>query len=502
MLTRLWHVLSGRRGRLRRSNGLDAPILRWTAKDCLSVRQLFEGVLVLGGTGAGKTSTTGGELAVAMLRRGFGGLVLVAKEADGRSLWEEYCREAGREHDLCVFSPEGNFRFNPLDFELKRAGRGAGQCENVVNLLMTLIELADRGGGQNDRGAGAGGSDRYWKDAQRQLIRNAIEVLVQANGTVSVPELHRLILSAPQSLEERQSEAWRSSACCQLLQQADARSTHPSRRADLALAMDYFMVEYPQLASRTRSIVLSGVTSLTDVLNRGALRDLFGGTTNISPAETENAKIILVDLPSKEFGEIGTIANVLMKYCWQRSVERRTIHADTRPVFLFADEAQNFLTSHDMHFLATCRSAQVATVFLSQNVSNFYAAFGSGDAGRAHADSIFANLTTKIFHCNGDSVTNEWAANLIGKTRQYFLNASSSQEHDLLHSVAGLGESPRCNAGMSEQMDFECPPSTFTRLRTGGVANHRIVDALVFRAGQPFASTGRNWLQVAFQQRR
>ncbi len=479
---------------------LQRPVVRWNDADTFTVQDSFVGLLCLGATGSGKTSATGTNLVLGMLRQGYGGLVLTAKEADGRAFWERLCCQANRPGDLLVVSPETGLRFNPLDFELNRSGRGAGRCENVVHLLLTLVEIAERGSGRGERNSGSGG-DAFWKDAQRQLIRNAVEVVALATGSVSVTQLHRLILSAPQSVEEARSPSWQdSSLCFSLLRDADQKTTNSSQRADLALAMDFFLLEYPQLASRTRSIVVSSFTALTDTLSRGVLRELFGGASDFTPTASEEGKVILVDLPAKEFGEVGTIANVLMKHCWQRAVERRDIAASPRPVFLFADEAQNFLTSYDMHFLATCRSARVATVLLSQNVSNFYAALGGGEAGRAHADSIFANLNTKVLHANGDSVTNEWAASLIGKARQLFMNAGSSQEDDLFNAVTGFGPGSRGNAGVSEQLDYEVPPSTFTRLRTGGEVNDRYVDSVVFRSGRPFASTGRNWLLSTMRQ--
>ena len=55
----------------------------------------FEGLFVSGATGSGKTSGTGRATARAMLRAGYGGLVLCAK-ADEPDLWETYAREEGR----------------------------------------------------------------------------------------------------------------------------------------------------------------------------------------------------------------------------------------------------------------------------------------------------------------------------------------------------------------------------------------------------------------------
>ncbi len=55
-------------------------------------------------------------------------------------------------------------------------------------------------------------------------------------------------------------------------------------------------------------------------------------------------------------------------------------------------------TAYDMQFQTTCRSSRVATVYLTQNISNMYAALGGSDQGENQANSLFANLNTKIFH--------------------------------------------------------------------------------------------------------
>src|SRR4029077_4015399 len=140
--------------------------------------------------------------------------------------------------------------------------------------------------------------------------------------------------------------------------------------------------------------------------------------------------------------------------------------------FLWMDEGQYFLTSYDQQFATTARAARVAIVLMTQNISNVYAALGGNDKGRAEADSLFANLNTKIFHANGDPVTNQWAAMLIGRTRQFFMNASNShQPDDWVSSVTGIGPAPHTSAGMNEVMELEVQPGEFTTFRTGGPAN-------------------------------
>src|SRR5262249_34301400 len=156
-----------------------------------------------------------------------------------------------------------------------------------------------------------------------------------------VPELYQVVISAPTSLAQRNSIEWqRRSFCFQCLQEADARRKSASRENDFAIVADYFYLEFPQISARTRSVVVSTFTSMVDVIQRGILARLFCGETNITPEAIEDGAILLIDLPVKEFGEVGQFAQVLWKVAFQRAIERRNLRRSDRPVFLWADEAQ------------------------------------------------------------------------------------------------------------------------------------------------------------------
>jgi len=475
-------------------------LLKLSKYDAFHVSDAYEGTLILGATGSGKSTGSGESLALSFLRAGFGGLVLTAKP-DEPKIWERYCRKIGRTRDLRIFSPRNEWRFNFLDAELNRPGEGAGLTENLLHLFTEVLQVAERNAKRN------GGDDEYWRLAKQQLCRNAIDLLVLAKGTVSVPDLYRIVTSAPKSAKQADSDHWKqSSFCFECLCEADERCREEDRiRDDFGIVADYFLLEFSSLASKTRSIVVSSFTSMIDVLNRGVLAEMFCTTTNLSPSDTESGAIIVIDLPVKEFRQVGVFGQVLWKTAFQRSMERRSLRSSPRPVFLWADEAQYFVTSpNDMEFQSTCRAFGVATVLLSQNVNNFYAALGGGDRGKAETDSIFGNLNTKIFHANACPVTNEWAASLIGRSRQFLMSSSNSdamREADWFSSLMGW-QGTQGGSSLTEHIDFEVQPRAFTTLRRGGRANGRQVEGIVFQGGRQFRATGKTWLPVTFHQSR
>jgi len=476
---------------------LALPLMPLSDVDAFTLADACEGVGIFGATGSGKSSGSGRQLALAYLRAGMGGLVLTAKP-DERALWERYCRDAGRAQDLIVFSPGGHWRFNFLDYELHRSGAGGGLTENIVNLFSEACQVAER-----QTGAGGREDEGYWRRAMRQMVRNASDILMLGAGRVSIPDLYRLIVSLPTSHSQVGDADWRNrSFAYACLKAADERPKSAMRRDDYALCADYALMEFPGLSEKTRSVIVSTFTSMADVFQRGVPRELFCTTTNIAPEAIEDGKIILMDLSVKEFGEVGQLSQALMKYVFMRSIERRAPQGDLRPVFLWVDESQLFTTDYDFMFQTTARSARVCTVYLTQNLSNYYATLGAGEQGKASADSLLANLNTKIFHANGDPVTNDWAASLIGRSRQYFVNASNTQPADVIAALCGLAGNGQTSGGVSEVMEFEVQPRRFSSLRKGGVANGGLVDAIVFQGGRRFAATGKTWLPVTFQQQR
>ena len=144
------------------------------------------------------------------------------------------------------------------------------------------------------------------------------------------------------------------------------------------------------------------------------LRELFSADTNIKPEDTFDGKIIIVDLPVQEFRLVGRIANLAWKYCFKlpscdgRHRPNRT--PILRPVFLWADEAQNFVTNFDAEYQATARSAGGCTVYLTQNRESYGRVLKNMNA----VDSLLGNLQCKFF-CQNTGQTNDWASFILGQ---------------------------------------------------------------------------------------
>lgn len=461
---------------------LNFPLFQWSANDSFTLRNALESVAIFGELGAAKTTGSAAWLLLKYLEIGMGGLACCVKPGD-RELIESYAKETGRSDSLIVVSPNNKWRCNLLKYALKRPGAVGSRVEQIVSLLMTIVEAAERGERASIQG------DKFWSRSLREICRNGVEVCIAARGEVTMSMLDGVIGSAPNSHEEVHSEEWqKSSLCYRLIEEAEGREKSHREQADFELAATYFLRKLPNMPNDTRGSILATYGVMADVLLRGHMADLFDGETNFVPDLTFEGAIVVLDLPTKVYGQAGILVQSAFTYLWQIAAEQRDVKKNPRPVFWFVDEAHDLVCNYTPEFLATARSARVATVLISQNKPNYLAAMG-GEAGRHRVDAFLGNMGTKIFHANGDPETNKWASDMI------------SEEIEIRYSFHSQENCTGPRGGGNESVGRKVLPSVFTQLRKGGEQNNFITESLIYQTGASFhANNGEPWLRVNFKQ--
>ncbi len=461
---------------------LQTVLRDWGNGDGFRLADALTGVVVVGATGSGKSSGPAKHLAYGYLAAGFGGLVLCAKVEERRQ-WQLWAAETGRENDLVIIDASGTWRFNFLEHEASRPEAGGGLSINIVNLL-DEIALAVSGQEEN------AGSEKFWEQALHHMNTNLVDLPLLAGLQVSLPLLRSIATTGAYTPEQVNDPEWRkTSACAAILAEADkaTEKADAQTRADFEQCRDYWQVEFPNLSEKTRSIITLTFSMLVRPLITRPLRQIFSTDTNIRPEDTFDGKIIIVDLPVQEYRLVGRIANLAWKYCFQVAVLRRTQPANgfLRPVFLWADEAQNFVSKFDSEYQAVARSAGGCTVYLTQNRESFRRVLKNNDA----VDSLLGNLQCKIF-CQNAGETNEWAARLLGErwVRITSTNAGQSRNEVVL-SMPQQGQG-NLNAGISrsDQRRYFVEPAVFTTLKRGGPQHNFQVQAIVYNGGHLFAN--------------
>lgn len=491
--------------------------------DALTLRQACEGIHIFGGTGSGKTSGSGQALALHYLERGMGGLVLTAKNEE-LATWQRYAAITDRTADLVVFDPESACRFNFMDYENQRTDKGGGGSLNIVDILLDVGGMDEDNSSQNP----------FFAKAARRLLTNAVELCqldvkypnprpnerVDDPDSIQLAHIMDVIRSAPRKEEDKKSETWQAGRCARILAKLytlhDLYETYqetpekdrktpeytPLSAEDNHAATDLmFYWGYGIISDGgkdTLNSVIATLSNVTDLFQRGTLHKLFCTTTStdektdVRPEASFSGKIIIINLPIETYRKQGEIAQQIFKTMWQQAIQRRdVIDAETLPCFLWADEAQLFLTQHDQLFMTIARSSRAATVYLTQNYPNYQAKLNNQNA---IVESLLGNFQTKIFHQNTDTKTNDWASDQIGK--KYLPKKSSGGST----GQSEMGENVSHNFGLSEELRHQLLPMEFTTLKKGSAMNDYLVEGIVFSGGVIWAN-GNNYLRTHFYQK-
>lgn len=505
---------------------LDVPLLAFSSKDELTVRDVLQGNFIVGGVGSGKTSGSGRNLAHALLKNNFGGLVLTAKRSE-KDLWIRYCEETGRKDSLLIVSPEikGNpMTFNFLNWESKRPGRGGGNALNIRQFLMDILDaLRSRSSG--------GSNEQFWTEQTEKLLDASIDLLQLAQSPITIENIVQVIKSAPDSLAKLQNQDDKNkSYCMQLMARAhnflqSIKSLDDKYRLQrvqnrFGLIYEYWCEDFPKTASdKQKASLIMIITGMLQRLRQDPLASLFCGKTTFLPEFSRKGAIILIDLPVDDYREIGRTGQIIMKLAWQRAMLSSSEGNMTdRPVFCWADEAQNFISKTDHMFTSLSREYRATTIYMTQNLPSLFSSIGNGDEGKKQVVSLLGNLQNKFFHSNDDPETNEYACSVIGKgkisvvtktdgtsttegvgkgmqnTRDGDFNAGGA--HNTEHSSTNSTNS----VGRSESIEHLIQSSEFIKLRRHfWEGRNSYSEAIVFSGGRAWSS-GNSFMKCLFKQ--
>lgn len=471
-------------------SNLDKPLLYWTLQDALTLRLAAQNLAIFGKTGSGKSSGSGDYILGGLVASGDTGGLWIASKPEDCDYARRLFREAGREGDLLIMEPGGEFLCNVLDYEQQHGA----DVRQLTQGLMTFGETLER-----VDGAGSGDRDPFFRRESRRMLHNGIEVVVGATGKLDPWDLQRFITGHAQNFAETGNEQWKQGFHCQTLEAAWQKTAAATAMAkhDFELARTYWLEEIPALNDRTRSSISVGAQGLLHVMNSGLARELLSTDTTISPEVLEQGKWWFVNLPITPGDATSTFINTAVKWVVQRHILRRKAGPDAPLIPIWCDEYQKIANGYDAAFLAECRSHKGCLIALTQSMHALYAALG-GRGGEHETDALLTNFGHIVIHTLGDARSAEYASSLLGQRREVFIGTSSGEAS--MYDVVMRGEA-RVTVSVHEEYQPVLQPSVFlSGLRQGGPPDN-CVDGVVIRAGDPFAATGENYLIRAFRQK-
>lgn len=462
----------------RKHRTTEPPLLPLTPWDDLTLAQLFEGVLAMGATGSGKSSTLL-HLMLALMRLNVGMLFLTSKRDDYETI-ARMAKLAKRESALVRFSTDGPWRFDFLNYELSAGGNliTAGQ------LMQDLVDISTRTSSQNS-------SEPFWLIAACRKIRMAMTLVYRATGQCSVEDLYRCSTSMPNTQDQRDSPEFKETDCYLALNAAVHK--YPDDY-DVGLAVDYVLHEWPRMSDRTAGSIDAHVINVLEKLMSGSVRDLIAsGVTNCSPAMLDDGNLIVINTPILTHREPGQ----LVQAAWKLSTQRHALRRESkRPIVIWADEAQcHAIPSVDSMIQAVARSHRLINIAITQNIPLLESVLKR----REDVLAWISNLQTKFIFANSDKDTNEYFSSMFGQSKQLMGGTSTRPgQVDPLQDWFG-GQRQDANYSLNENWLPDVRPEEFSRLRKGGHENDCVVDFYCFQGGRRF-SNGKTWIKTSFMQ--
>jgi hypothetical protein len=455
---------------------LDRGLVELAPGDVLTIRDCVSGIQIFGSSGSGKTSGSLALLSKAMLRDGWGMLVLTTKPREAEQ-WVQWANMCGRgEHVLCI-KPDAGHHFNFLNYLNEHPDRGAAVATNIGDMLMTLAKQARPKAGESE-------ASQFFAESASYMVTQAIHLLRAAKEPLTLDAIGKVLNTAPGHPLELEEDTFNNRFIAQLLNRGYANGSDQMERL-----CEYWLSQYPGMNERTRGDVIATLTSVIFRFTEPPFRDLIASSKGNSyiPELVDAGKVMILDCPVINYQQAGRLFQIAIKHLTQQAVLRRVPSDTTRPVAIIADEAQNFATHADYAYQAICRDFRGCTVYATQTMDNYLEAVGSEPA----VEALLASLVTKIFHANAGR-TNNWAEKLIAGDWRAMSSESLNQR--------GEQGQPNFGTSQSEQIQPQVLASEFTRLRTGGQRNGGMVDAIVFQPGRLFRQSGKPILRVTFAQ--
>jgi len=464
---------------------LSQKLLRFGGqKSYLTLGGACENILMVGGMGSAKTTSSFFTSGKSLFEAGCGGLGLGVKY-NARNETFQMAREAGRGHDVIMFYPGSGQRFNWIDYESKVHGPGNEIIDNLMDVFVSSTEVISRKIGQ-------GQSEPFWEYSWRQMLKQFLFLDIHANGGVDFIRVLEMCQTLPRSFADLEQP--QDFASLKALEAAK-KNCPPTQERSMRLAINYMTKEMPALSDRTRACIQQMCSAMLDHHVRDLYQDAFGGQSTWTPDDIlEDGRILICGYDIDRFGAMGQCINSIIKKCVQRAIARRREKFGSnmdrcRPVVFVMDEAPFLVDSQDERFLRVGRENRAISLWAIQSIPSMVMELGGGDAARTQVDALLGHFHTKVMHQNECNVTNDKMADIVAKDLAWRQGININQGPN----------GPNQGENWNLQLDYLLPPIAFKQLKRGGVNNNWDVRAIVTMPDHRW-SDGKRWQAIKFIQ--
>ncbi len=357
---------------------------------------LYQNFLITGTIGSGKTSSAMYPFTSQLLKYNsenpndkLGMLILDVKGNYCKQVLE-YAKLYNLEDDLIIIGINSGNYYNPLyKPNLKPIV--------LANRLKTILTLFS----ENN-------SESYWLDKAEQILCEAIKLCrLYNNNYVTFSELHKLI-TIPDYYKDK----------INILKDLFTSSKLNIKQIyDLNESLDFFQKEFESLDSRTRGILVSEITRITNTFISDY--DIFSTFSpqkeklNFLGFETviKSGKIVVLDMNISEYNLLSKIIATYLKLDFQTEILSCLSHNTVRKTAFICDEYDKYCTKTDSDFFSLSRKAKCINIVSTQS----YSSLKNSLKDESSVKVIIQNLINKIWFRTDDIFTVEEAQKQLGK---------------------------------------------------------------------------------------
>lgn len=375
----------------------------------LTFNDLSTHLIVLGGTGAGKTSGTIRPLIRQWMDASQGGLLAL----DGKGQLPAEIEDP----DYQLIDP-ATITINPIE---------GLSPDDVAD---TLLDLADDSDSSQ--------ADPYWANAAAKLVRSAAHAALALQekdaGAYTLAQIYRL--TATESGREKASE---------VITDKDLESFSGARRRGI----EYLLLEFPKLPEKQRGSI-EGIAGLwlSQITDNEKLETWAEAETGFAiEAVTEGARVGVL-LPESRYGKAGALVAGLLKKRVYEAIKRRGDDWQNtpgqKPVLVVIDEIQELLTGDETSMLPVARSLGLYAAFATQNVDGIINKLGE-NAGY----QLLGNLRSMVAYQVQTKKTIEYISERMGASYRPEIHSVDRYEdlnsrlHRVVNQIRVNGEGER-----------------------------------------------------------
>jgi len=363
-------------------------------------KSLYQNILITGTIGTGKTSSAMYPFTKQLMeykcnnsKEKLGMLILDVKGNYYLQV-KKYAYNYQRQKDLIILDLSGNIKYNPLDKPYLKASV-------LANRLKTILLLFS-----------PNNSESFWLDKVEQILSECIKLCrLYNNGYVTFEELHNLVV-IPNYYEEK----------IEILRNLFLQNNFSTEDVyHLLSSLNFFEKEYSILDERTKSILKSEVTRITNLfLSDYEVKEVFcpkKEEINFRGFEDvlKKGKIVVLNLNISEYKNLAKMIAAYLKLDFQTEVLNRLASNSNlfneRSVCFISDEYHEYVTLSDSSFFSQSREAKCINIVATQSYTSLLNTLNNQSSVKV----IVQNLVNKLWFRTDDLFTIEDAQKQIGK---------------------------------------------------------------------------------------